>query len=124
MLSLLLVTAFAQRSPAQNDAPDAGTEAIVTLHIDGLDDATWSALTKRVGRESNSNFEYSCLRAGVVVLRMQHLSVTEKGDVITIVRGMLNDSGIRSGVEFLNVHIERQGWGECRQERTGALQRA
>lgn len=118
---MVLVAPFTVRS---QDAPDSGSEAIVTLHIAGLNDAMWSAFTKQVGKENGTNIEYSCLRAGVVVLRMQHLSVTEKGDVITLVRGMLNDSGIRSGVDFLNVHIERQGWGECQREQRSVLRAA
>lgn len=107
---------------AQVNAPDAGYEAIVTIHVSDLSAEGWNAVSVRIGKEPGANIEYSCARAGILVLRMQHLAVTEKVDVMTIAQRLLREAGVKGEVEFLNVFMSQQDWGECRN--TGTLRRA
>lgn len=106
-LMLCVADAHAQESP------DPGNEAIITMRFEGLDDGEWSGFGRRIGREEGANIEYACQRAGVVVLRMQHLSVSQKADVISLVERLLGEAGVKAKVDFLDVHIEPGSWGEC-----------
>lgn len=109
----LFLSFFATGARAQVDEPEQGAEAIVTLQVAGIDDAAWQQFTARVGKEHGANVEYSCLRAGIIVLRMQQLTVTEKADVITLVKRLLSEAGIMAPAEFLHVYLERQAWNKC-----------
>lgn len=114
ILTLALMAGSCTPVIAQNTTPEAGAEAIVTLHVNTLHEANWDRFATRIGREPGANIEYACARAGILVLRMQHLAVVEKADVMSVVRRLLNEGGISGAVEFLDLHIEEQSWGECR----------
>lgn len=88
-------------------------DAMVTLHIGGLNDAGWARINAQVHKERNINVEYVCLRTGVVVLRMQPVQVQEKADVMAIVKRVLRDAGWRGPVEFLDIHVEQHGGSKC-----------
>lgn len=98
---------------AQDDAPAAALEAFVTLRIDGLDANTWATAEKRIAKETATNVEYVCLHAGVLVLRMRDLRVTEKADVMALVKRLLHEGGVKGSIDFLDVHVERQGPDRC-----------
>jgi hypothetical protein len=111
---LLLPVLFAfNRTTAQSDVPPAALEAFVTVRIDKLDAPTWSALEKRIAREEATNVEYVCLHAGVLVLRMRDLRVTDKADITALVKRLLHEGGVKTAIDLLDVHVERQGPDRC-----------
>ncbi len=113
-ITLLLPLVLAPLSlRAQNDLPPAALEAFVTIRIDKLDADTWTTLEKRIARESSTNVEYICLHAGVLVLRMRDLRVTEKADITALVKRLLHEGGVKTTIELLDVHVERQGPDRC-----------
>lgn len=113
LLSLLLITAFAIRVDAQIDAPASGADAYITILIPDLTADEWQHLQERVGKEREANIEYGCLTTGVVVLRLQHLQVSEKGDVIAVVNRILNDAHVKGTARYLDVHVEPQSGNKC-----------
>lgn len=110
LTALLLATAPVM---AQENVPAAALEAFVTIRVDRLDAATWSAAEKRIAKETATNVEYVCLHAGVLVLRMRDLRVTEKADIQALVKRLLHEGGVKGSIDFLDVHVERQGPDRC-----------
>jgi hypothetical protein len=90
-----------------------GHEALVVVHIDGLDDAMLTALAKHVGQERSLTMEYTCAWSGIVVLRFTDTSASEKADVITLVNRHLHEAGIDKGVEVQFVQVRATGAGKC-----------
>lgn len=111
LLPFLLLSSF--RSTAQTDANGPVHEAIITLHIQDMDEPQWQHLNARVAHDHSANIEYGCLRAGIVVLRLQELNLAEKADVITVVKRMLDEAGIKGNTEFLDIHLEERSAGKC-----------
>jgi len=112
---LLLATLFtlqASKACAQG-SPSGVMEAIVTMRDPGVDVQAWQRFALRVGKEAGANIEYSCQRAGIIVLRLERPSIQEKADAITLVRRLLADAGITTAVEFLYVHVERTSVNKC-----------
>ena len=115
ILSTLLLPFLLSVQPAsaQEVAPAAALEAFVTVRIGGLDANTWATTEKRIAKETATNVEYVCLHAGVLVLRMRDLRVTEKADIMALVKRLLHEGGVKGGIDFLDVHVERQGPDRC-----------
>ncbi|MBK6343576.1 MAG: hypothetical protein IPF41_13600 [Flavobacteriales bacterium] len=113
--ALLLVSLFTLRAPkaSAQDSPSGVMEAIVTMRDPGVDVQAWQRFALRVGKETGANIEYSCQRAGIIVLRLERPSIQEKADAITLVRRLLTDAGITTAVEFLHVHVERTSVNKC-----------
>lgn len=112
---LLCVTLFADvyaKGPMVQVTPTT-FEAMVVVHIDGLDDTMMARLARVVGKESSVTIEYSCVASGIVVLKFSEATVSEKADVIALARRQLNAAAIERGVEFLHVHAEPRGPGRC-----------
>jgi hypothetical protein len=113
-LLLALLCHFAVMPSVARDIPaDQTLNAIVTIQLDGLDDALWTKVNARIAKEPHTNVEYACLTTGIIVLRMQQLTVSEKADVMALVRRLLSDSGVKSRVEFLDVHVEPGSGNRC-----------
>ena len=110
---LLPVLLLVQPASAQEGAPAAALEAFVTVRIERLDANAWSSAEKRISKEPSTNVEYVCLHAGVLVLRMRDLRVTEKADIQALVKRLLHEGGVKGSIEFLDVHVERQGPDRC-----------
>lgn len=98
---------------AQDDPSGQTLNAIVTVQVNGLDEALWSKVSTRIAKEPNANVEYSCMTTGVIVLRLQKLTVTEKADVMAIVRRMLSEAGVKGQVDFLDIHVEPGMGNRC-----------
>ncbi|MBX2980357.1 MAG: hypothetical protein KF905_13760 [Flavobacteriales bacterium] len=117
MRIVLLLSLFAlllQPSGTRASHPAAAaSDAMVVLSITGLDDAAVARLAKEVGRSTSATLEYSCTWSGVVVLKLANINVSERADVMTMVRRLLTSAGIERGVEFVHVHIEARGVGKC-----------
>lgn len=113
LLLLALLGSFALRVSAQEEVPGNAVDAIVTMHIDDLTEAQWAHLAARVGREPSMSVEYNCMRTCVVVLRMQQLHVSEKADVMQLVKHLLKEAEVPGAVRFLDVHVEQQGGNKC-----------
>lgn len=115
ILSTLLLPYLLSVQPAlaQEDAPASALEAFVTVRIDGLDANTWATAEKRIAKETATNVEYVCLHAGVVVLRMRDLRVTDKADITALVKRLLHEGGVKTSIDLLDVHVERQGPDRC-----------
>ena len=115
ILSTLLLPFLLSVQPAsaQEGAPAAALEAFVTVRIERLDANAWSSAEKRISKEPSTNVEYVCLHAGVLVLRMRDLRVTEKADIQALVKRLLHEGGVKGSIEFLDVHVERQGPDRC-----------
>jgi hypothetical protein len=94
-------------------APALSYDALVVVHITGLNDASLAQLSKLVGRDKSVSMEYSCAWSGVVVLKFTDIAVSERADVIQLARRQLSSAGIEQGVEFLHVHAEPRGTGKC-----------
>ncbi len=109
-LPLLL---FIHPASAQDGSQTAALEAFVTVRIDGLDANSWASVEKRIAKEPATNVEYVCLHAGVVVLRMRDLRVTEKADITALVKRLLHEGGVKGNIDLLDVHVERQGPDRC-----------
>lgn len=108
---LLFVAVF--RSSAQ-DAPDLNAlNAMVTVRIKGMDESLWTRVNARVAKELNMNVEYSCITTGIIVLRMQNVTATEKSDVMTIVKRVLHEAGVKGKVEFLDVQVQPAPGSRC-----------
>ena len=106
-LLLALLCLFVVVPTMAQDEPAGRTlNAIVTVQLDGLDDALWTKVNARVTKEAHTNVEYVCLTTGILVLRMQQLTVSEKADVMSLVRRLLNDAGVKGRIEFLDIHVE------------------
>ena len=89
------------------------SDVLVVLKIDGLDDTMLAKLSAQVAKERNYILEYSCVSADIVVLRMNDIVATERGDAVTVARRLLMEAGITRNVEFLDVHLEPRGTNEC-----------
>ncbi len=98
---------------AQQDVPETTVDAIVTLRIDGLDHDGLVAISARVARETNMNIEYSCVRTGVLVLHIQPVQVSEKADVMALVRRVLQEAAVKGKIDFLDIHVDEEGWNKC-----------
>lgn len=108
-----LLLAFGSSSGSMACSLPATYDAIVVMHLDGLDDETLARLAKVVGSEKDVTIEYSCLRSGIIVMQFSNASVGERADIITLARRQLNQAGITQEVEFLHVHVEERGVGKC-----------
>ncbi|MBK8500581.1 MAG: hypothetical protein IPL52_17610 [Flavobacteriales bacterium] len=113
LFSLLILALLVPKASAQDDSPGAITDALVTVHIDGLDDAGWAGISARIGRETDVNLEYGCVRSGIVVLHFSALRTSDKADVIAVVKRLLHEAGIKGAVEFLDVHVEEKAGNKC-----------
>ena len=109
---LLVVTPLFTRAEEPASAP-ASYDALVMLHVDGLDDAKLARLSAIIGREESLTLEYSCVWGDGLVLHVEDISFSEKAHVITYLQRYLREAGISTGVEFLYVHVEAQGPGKC-----------
>src|SRR5690349_20977280 len=101
------------RSAAQHEPGGTTLNAMVTVRVGGLDDALWSKVNARVTKEPNTNVEYSCIATGIIVLRMRNLGVTEKSDVMAIVKRILHEAGVKGQIDFLDVHVEPGDGNRC-----------
>lgn len=113
LLTLLLLTLLSNRAVAQEDVPGAQVEALVTLRLEGTTDQMLSTLRTQVGKEPGTTLEYTCVRSGIVILYMRSLSVTEKADVLAVVKRILREAGIRAAIDFLDVHVELAAGNKC-----------
>ena len=113
LLPLLFLVLFIPKTVAQDDMPSALTDALVTLRVDGLDDAGWGRIASRIGREPDANIEYGCVRSGIVVLRFRALRSSEKADALAVVKRLLDEAGIKGSVSFLDVHMEQKANNKC-----------
>ena len=113
LLTLLLLTLLSNHAVAQEDVPGAQVEALVTLRMEGTTDQMLSTLRTQVGKEPGTTLEYTCVRSGIVILYMRSLSVTEKADVLAVVKRILRDAGIRATIDFLDVHVELAAGNKC-----------
>lgn len=86
---------------------------MVTVRVDGLDDVLWQKVSARVGKEGNMNIEYSCVPTGIIVLRMRNVNATERSDVMTIVKRLLHEAGVKHQIDFLDVHVETGEGNRC-----------
>lgn len=112
LLSLFAILLFPGVTRASHPTA-AASDAMVVLSITGLDDAAVARLAKEVGRSTGTTLEYSCTWSGVVVLKLANVNVSERADVMTLVRRLLTSAGMERGVEFVHVHIEERGVGKC-----------
>ena len=71
------------------------------------------AISARVARETNMNIEYSCVRTGVLVLHIQPVQVSEKADVMALVRRVLQEAAVKGKIDFLDIHVDEEGWNKC-----------
>lgn len=113
LLFLLFVCAAAPKLVAQQDVPETTVDAIVTLRIDALDHDGLVAISARVARETNMNIEYSCVRTGVLILHIQPVQVSEKADVMALVRRVLQEAAVKGKIDFLDIHVDEEGWNKC-----------
>ena len=89
------------------------SDVLVVLKIEGLDDAMLAKLSAQVAKERNYTLEYSCVSADIVVLRMNDIVASERGDAVTVARRFLSEAGVIKNVEFLDVHPEPRGTNKC-----------
>lgn len=113
LISFLFLAFVLPVAHAQDDMPGTITDALVTIHIDGFDEAGWAGISSRVGREADVNIEYGCIRSGIVVLHFSALRTSDKADVIAVVKSLLHEAGIKGAVEFLDVHVEEKAGNKC-----------
>lgn len=113
LLLAVLLFAIALCSNAQDEPAGATLNAMVTVQISDLNEALWPKVNARVAKEPTMNVEYSCFTTGIIVLRMRGLTVTEKSDVIAIVKRILREAGVKGTIEFLNVHVEEGDGNKC-----------
>ena len=112
LLALLCLTATL-RSVAQDEPAGQTLNAIVTVQVSGMDEALWTKINARVAKDANANVEYSCTTTGIIVVRLQKLTVTEKADVMAIVKRMLHEAGVKGQIDFLDVHVEPGVGNRC-----------
>ena len=113
LLTFLLLTILSNHATAQEEVPGAQVEALVTLRVEGTTDQMRSAVRTQVGKEPGTTLEYTCVRSGVVILYLRSLSVTEKADVLAVVKRILREAGIRATIDFLDVHVELAAGNKC-----------
>ncbi len=93
---------------------DAGNDALVAVHVDGLTDPMVARLGKHVAGQANISIEYTCTWSGIMVIRFTDITAGDRADVITYARRILAEAGIERGVEFLHVHTSSGGnTGKC-----------
>lgn len=114
-LALLLIVLFtaALRSSAQDEPGSTPLNAMVTVRVKDLDETLWTKVNARIAKETNMNVEYSCINTGIIVLRLQHVTATEKADVITIVKRVLHEAGVKGTIEFLDVQVRTGPDNRC-----------
>ena len=112
LLCVWLLPAMGQEAPSSAD-PALSYDALVVVHITGLNDASLAQLSMLVGRDKSVSMEDSCGWSGVVVVRCSDIAVSERADVIQLARRQLSSAGIEQGVEYLHVHAEPRGTGKC-----------
>jgi len=113
---LVLLFALLWSAPmttAVAQATSTAYDARVVVAVKDLDDEALSRLARVIGREKTVGIEYSCTRAGVLVLLLTEVPSRERADVIMLVRRHLSAAGIERGVEVLHVHVEASGVGKC-----------
>ncbi|MBK9760020.1 MAG: hypothetical protein IPO90_08635 [Flavobacteriales bacterium] len=113
LLSLLFFCALSPAIRAQDPAPGAVVDAMVTVRIDGFNDAGLARIAARIGKEANMNLEYSCVRSGIVVLHIRPVQVSEKADVMALVKRILHEADIKGAIDFLDIHVEQTGGNKC-----------
>ena len=112
-LFVLFVGLFGPASFAQGDVPSSGTDGLVTVRVEGFDDAGLARIAARIAKEQQVSLEYTCLRSGIVVLHFQALQVSERADVITVVKRLFQQAGITGAIDFLDIHLERSALNKC-----------
>ncbi|MEO8589402.1 MAG: hypothetical protein ABI432_08550 [Flavobacteriales bacterium] len=112
LLALLCISATF-RSVAQTEPGGTRLNAMVTVRVSGMDEALWSKVNARVMKEPNANVEYSCIATGIIVLRMRNLAITEKSDVMALVRRILTEAGVKGQIDYLDVHVEPGDGNRC-----------
>jgi len=112
---VLFLLALFSPTPLAARAPDAagGYDVLVVAHVDGLTDEAMARLSKAVLKERGVSIEYSCVWSGIVVLKYNDASASEKADLITMARRTLDAAAITGQVEFLHTHAEPTGPGKC-----------
>lgn len=99
---------------AQGATPVVTThDALAVVRVDGLDDTRLAALSKHLGGERTIALEYACTWAGVVVLKFNDTSASERADVVTLVDRHLREAGLMGRIEVLHVHLRPTGSGKC-----------
>ncbi len=112
-LFILLMGLFGPATFAQGDVPSNGADGLVTVRVDDLDDAGLGRISARIAKEQQVSLEYTCLRSGIVVLHFQALQVSERADVITVVKRLFQQAGITGVIDFLDIHVERSALNKC-----------
>ena len=112
-LLFLLLIPFSITTAFASGPELTSSNAHVVLHLPSLSDASLAALHEKVGTRSELGMEYSCVWAGIVVLHLEGVQLTERADVITYVRRVLNEARLDADAEFLHVHLEPAGPGKC-----------
>lgn len=98
---------------AQSDVPGGALDAFVTLRLADLDDAGLARISSRISREPSANIEYSCVQTGVIVLRLQRIQVSEKADIMSLVRRIFLEAGNKGTIDFLDIKVEGSGGNKC-----------
>jgi hypothetical protein len=114
MRNLILALLFASpfMALAQTD-PGTTVNAMVTVRIGALSESAWPKVTERISREANVSVEYSCLTTGILVLRLQHITVSDKADVMALVKRLLHEGGVKGTIEFLDVQVFHESTNRC-----------
>lgn len=112
-LALLILITAASQLIAQEEPRGPSINAIVTIRVNGMNEAQWREVSARVGREAHVNIEYSCTASGVMVLRLRQIAATERSDVMTLVKGLLHEAGVKGHIDFLDVHVEPGDGNRC-----------
>lgn len=113
LLFLLFLGCYGSATFAQEDVVPTVSEGLVTVRVNGLDNVGMTAISARISKEQQVNIEYSCVRSGIVVVRLQAMQVTEKADVITVVKRLFQQAGITGAIDFLDIHVERSAVNKC-----------
>lgn len=125
--ALLLGILLLNTGAGVRTVPQASFTAMVTVRVHGLDEASWPRVSAGISKEQQVNLEYSCLSTGVLVLRVRSLNFSERADVMSMVKRMLQEAGVKGRVEFLDVQVIEDIGNRCHhlpQRQAGALDRA
>lgn len=113
LLIALLLVAVSAPALAQDDPNGIRLNALVTVRISDLDQTVWPKVNARVAKEPNMNVEYVCTTTGILVLRMRSVMATERSDLITVVKRILHEAGVKGDIEFLDIHAEEGEGNKC-----------
>lgn len=113
LMILICLSVRALLSAAQTDPGAVTVNAIVTVRVGSLSEAVWAQAAARISAEDKVDVEYSCTATGIIVMRLQHVAVSEKADVMAIVKRLLHEGGVKGNIEFLDVHVFPEGADRC-----------